>query len=265
MKRRICLLLDPYDPVDIGFLKKENSRDSYYLLSDNRPYDPNFENWAMLPNGDMRKINDYDKFMDSANQIIKLVIDDMRQKLEVDTFKNTDNIKETTLTKYLKQKMQERDEMGSKALEDPKQYKLDYLRISMQITSVYIIADNKLDDLKNSVEANEELIQTIIDERKEELKKEEEEAEIENELDMVNSLIKSTFPNNTEPIQIESCKYNNEDISPREITTKLSTHYLPQYITQVDITKTLNDTYEIVTNLGIIERSKGGNITIKKK
>ena len=40
---------------------------------------------------------------------------------------------------------------------------------------------------------------------------------------------------------------------------------LPQYITQVDITTTLDDNYTIKTNLGTIVRGKGGKITVYAK
>ena len=48
-----------------------------------------------------------------------------------------------------------------------------------------------------------------------------------------------------------------------ELITKLASHMLPAFMTQINILDTLDDSYTIKTNLGtIIRESKTGRITI---
>ena len=40
---------------------------------------------------------------------------------------------------------------------------------------------------------------------------------------------------------------------------------LPDFLTQIDIRETLDDEYEIETNLCVVKRAKGGSISIEDK
>jgi hypothetical protein len=161
--------------------------------------------------------------------------------------------------------MNDRDRLASLVKDNP-DFKLEYISTCIQLTSAYIITGSKLDEIKNDEKANEEIMNVIREERKKEIEQEESEKEIANELDLVNAMIKEVLPEDKrDNLQIESCSYNDESVEPSEITTKLSNHMLPEFMTQVNILDTLEDHYEIVTNTCIITRAKGGEITIKER
>lgn len=206
--------------------------------------------YIMGADGNLMKINDYQKAIDNLEDIYYSTLDSFKEKLMsdggIDPYKMRDNI------------MTEQGLITS-SKEEAEKYKLLYVKNSMILTTLYTLYSELLDTMNNE-KAQEAIRNAIIEERVEHG-----EDEPKNELDIVNNSIKQFFPKDYEKIEVESCIYNDEDISHADLINKLSSHMLPQFLTQVDITTTLDDTYSINTNLGTIVREKGGKISVYAK
>lgn len=205
--------------------------------------------YIMGANGKLMKINDYQKAIDNLEDIYYSTLNEFKESLDednIDPYKFRDDL--------LKDQA-----MITSSKEEAEKNKLLYVENSMVITSLYTLYSELLDTM--NTEKTQEAIRTaIIEERIEHG-----EDQPRNELDIVNNSIKQFFPKDYERVEVDSCTYNGEDISHADLINKLSSHMLPQYITQVDITTTLDDNYTIKTNLGTIVRSKGGKITVYAK
>ena len=253
--RYIYMLIPPYDAGDLIYAKKDNTDDKYFYdktLSSLQIIE-GIDSYILLHNGVMSRVTkkNIDSLKSNRNAIIKLSIEKLRDE----------NI-DTIYSSFVKETMDRRDSLSTLAQKDANKYKLEYLSVCMMLTSAYIIVEDRLDELKDDKEANDEMVQAIIEERENEI----EEHEIENELDMLNAMIKECIPKDKRnDLQIESCTYNGKSMTQEEIVNKLSSHMLPEFMTQVNILDTLEDQYEIVTNNYIITREKGGEISIKEK
>jgi len=244
------MIVEPYDVNDLE-LALHSSEDRYLRMIDE--VDNDFDKYILLPNGELKKVSNIEMVRKNKDVIVSNVLDSMKEN---DSVINGD---------YITRKMNDRDRLASLVKDNP-DFKLEYISTCIQLTSAYIITGSKLDEIKNDEKANEEIMNVIREERKKEIEQEESEKEIANELDLVNAMIKEVLPEDKrDNLQIESCSYNDESVEPSEITTKLSNHMLPEFMTQVNILDTLEDHYEIVTNTCIITRAKGGEITIKER
>ena len=244
------MIVEPYDVNDLE-LALHSSEDRYLRMTDE--VDNDFDKYILLPNGELKKVSNIEMVRKNKDAIVSKVLDSMKEN---DSVINGD---------YITRKMNDRDRLASLVKDNP-DLKLEYISTCIQLTSAYIITGSKLDEIKNDEKANEEIMNVIREERKKEIEQEESEKEIANELDLVNAMIKEVLPEDKrDNLQIESCSYNDESVEPSEITTKLSNHMLPEFMTQVNILDTLEDHYEIVTNTCIITRAKGGEITIKER
>jgi len=119
--------------------------------------------------------------------------------------------------------------------------------------------------IDKQIEAHREELQSkmIAD-----MKKVREEAEkvLTNELDIVNDSLKTVLKDEAdEDNQILKCVYNGETISSDEMIKRLSSHMLPEFLTQIDINDTLDDEYRIDMEKAIIIRSKGGGIKVSRR
>ena len=244
------MIVEPYDVNDLE-LALHSSEDRYLRMTDE--VDNDLDKYILLPNGELKKVSNIEMVRKNKDAIVSKVLDSMKEN---DSVINGD---------YITRKMNDRDRLASLVKDNP-DFKLEYISTCIQLTSAYIITGSKLDEIKNDEKANEEIMNVIREERKKEIEQEESEKEIANELDLVNAMIKEVLPEDKrDNLQIESCSYNDESVEPSEITTKLSNHMLPEFMTQVNILDTLEDHYEIVTNTCIITRAKGGEITIKER
>jgi hypothetical protein len=257
------MLINPYDAKDLAFAlhETEGLDDRYYCID---KYDKNNdefekaydirskEDYILLPNGELRETFNLEKVVANKQAIVDRVLDSMKDD-------------DLILKGYTEQKRRERDELTSTA-KDSNENKLKYIATCLQLTSAYTLLGYKLDELKNDKQADTDIIEAIKKQREEEIKEEEESQEITNELEMVNAMLRELLPKEkSDSIEIESCSYNGEEMSPRDITDRLATHMIPEFMTQVNILDTLDDQYEIVTNHCIISRAKGGEITIKDR
>jgi hypothetical protein len=246
------MILEPYDAKDLAYALS-NTNDDRYIKLDSYDGTSTGEEYILLPNGELKSISNIESVIKHKQAIIDRVLDNMKSTCDI-----VDG-------DYISIKMNERDKLGSLVKDNP-DLKLEYISTCTQLTSAYIITGYKLDEIKNDEKANEKIMDAIREERKKEIEEEENDKEIANELDLVNAMLKEIIPKEKRvELQIESCKYNDESIDPVDLTTKLSNHMLPEFMTQVNILDTLEDHYEIVTNTCIITRAKGGEITIKER
>lgn len=179
-------------------------------------------------NGKILKISDYDKMMGNIDLIKRLGTEEISK--DIDGY---------------------RDEALRLTHLDPEENLIDCIRGSVILNTVYNILDNILDENKKRLE------NAIVDELIEQRKEEENARGITNELEMVDSVIDKYFPGKKEEVEILSCEYNGEPIDQGDLVDKLASHVFPQYLTQIDIRTTLEDTYIIKTNMGNIVREKG--------
>ena len=122
--------------------------------------------------------------------------------------------------------------------------------------------------LNNEIETHREKIQSdMMVSIKEIREKQEEEAEITNELELLNKRICDVLkdPNERMNDNFQFCYYNGEKLSQQDMADKLASHVFPQFLTQIDINTTLDDSYTIETDKLIISRTPGGKIKISRK
>jgi len=205
--------------------------------------------YIMGANGKLMKINDYQKAIDNLEDIYYSTLNEFKESLDEDNI-NPYEFRDLLLSDQA---------MITSSKKEAEKNKLLYVENSMVITSLYTLYSELLETM--NTEKTQEAIRTaIIEERIEHG-----EDQPKNELDIISNSIKQFFPKDYERMEVDSCTYNGEDISHADLIDKLSSHMLPQYITQVDITTTLDDNYTIKTNLGTIVRGKGGKITVYAK
>lgn len=139
-------------------------------------------------------------------------------------------------------------------------YPVECIRGSVIKSTYYDICDEVIDNKSES----------LTDVIAEEVKKEREEVEnskpMKTELDVVNFVIEKYLGKLADGLEIEQCTYNGIAISPNDLITKLHSHTMPEYLEQIDIRTTLEDTYTIKTNIGDIYREPHtGRITVYAK
>lgn len=132
---------------------------------------------------------------------------------------------------------------------DPKDNMIDCIRGSVIKSTYYSICEEILSDKSESLQ--EEITKTIEEEVDEDVKK------VKNELDMVNIVVEKYLKGDLNNLEITECTYNGLSINPADLIYKLHSHTMPDYLEQIDIRTTLNDTYTIKTNLGDIYREPG--------
>ena len=198
--------------------------------------------YVMFASGELKHITDYNKVYGKWEDLYKISLEKYKSSI-IDTNKLFVDLNNTKTNLSSNKEIAEEN-------------KLEYVQTCMRLTALYDIDDTILDRIKDDNQVQDTIIEAIKAER------EENEDDITNEMDIVESTIKKVFPKDYEKLEITKCQYNGEEISHEEMVMKLASHVLPQFITQIDITETLEDSYEIETNLGKIVRSPGGTISI---
>jgi hypothetical protein len=213
--------------------------------------------FILLADGKLTHISNYKKIYDNIDIAYETSLSIYKVYLETinsNSGKDMHDIYKEELNKA----MLERANYSS-TKEEAEKHKLEYMMKCMIITSLYTIDESILDESINNEEMQDAIMKAIKEERSDN------EDDIQNELDIVGSIIKKYFPKDYEKFEYKKCIYNGEEISPDEMSDKLMSHVLPQYLTQVNINDTLNDTYTIESNLGtIVREQKTGKIIILK-
>lgn len=202
------------------------------------------KNYLITPNGKVLFVKDFDKVFANFEFI---------EKQAVDSIKNDD-------TNGVKKLSTLRDEMILIKEKNP-----DIKNFMIATTVLGYIYELFDEDIENH---REDLQSSMIASIKHVREEAEENAEIRNELDILNKQIKYILkdPNERAEDEFQYCTYNGEEVSQEEIVDILTSHVLPEYlIPQVDINETLEDTYRIETNKLIITRETGGALKIKRK
>ena len=182
-------------------------------------------------------------------------------------FKNLDYIEHSAIQTFIEQ-----DKNGAKKLEDLRDEMiklksnqpntLDFMRATTVLGYIYQVIDNEIETHREKIQ--EDMNASIKQVREEQ----EENAEVQNEFDIVNKQIRAVLrdPKEREEDEFESCTYNGEPISQEDMVAKLTSHVLPQFlIPQIDINETLDDYYHIETKKLIITREVGGSMKITRK
>ena len=200
--------------------------------------------YLITPNGKVLFVKDFDKVFANFEFI---------EKQAIDSIKND-------------------DENGIKKLEDFRD-EMILIKEKNPDTKNFMIATTVLgyiyELINEDIETHREDLQSKMMASIKHVREEaEENAEIRNELDILNKQIKNVLkdPNERQEDEFQYCMYNGEEVSQEEIVNILTSHVLPEYlIPQIDINETLEDTYRIETNKLIITRESGGALKIKRK
>lgn len=176
---------------------------------------------------------------------------------------NIDNIKAIS-KEQVKEDLDKYRDLGNELIHlDYSTNTVDCIRGSVIKSTYYSICSDKIDD--NSESIVDDIADIVKEEREDEIKKN----PIRNELDMVNQVVKTYLYKDGESmdtLEIQQCTYNGIEINPNDLITKLYSHTMPEYLEQIDIRTTLNDTYTIKTNMGDIYREpKTGKIFALRK
>lgn len=244
-------LMDLEDQMDMVFAQDDHHDGIYYYFPKDDARLPNITDsdqlYTILPDGEELGISNLQIFLQNRDKILKkglAFLDDYIKSAHM------------SYNEYLQLVLKDKNKYA-RTKEDAIKYKLEYIQTAIKITSIYILTHQELDEVSKNEKAQEEIRNTIKNIR------EENENEIKNELDMVNKVIQDAFPDNQEELCIDSCTYNGQEMDQNELITKLASHMLPAFMTQINILDTLDDSYTIKTNLGtIIRESKTGRITI---
>lgn len=244
-------LMDLEDQMDMVFAQDDHHDGIYYWFpkDDNKLPDltENDQLHTILPDGEEMGISNLQVFLKNRGRILKKGLDFL-----------DDYIKSANMSynEYLQLVLKDKDKYA-RTKDSAIKYKLEYIKTAIKITSIYILTHQELDEISKNEKAQEEIRNTIKSIR------EENENEVQNELDMINKVIQDAFPDNQEELRIDSCTYNGQEMDQDELITKLASHMLPAFMTQINILDTLDDTYTIKTNLGtIVREAKTGKITI---
>lgn len=184
--------------------------------------------------GDIMEIQDY-------KNNYKMILDNLEQ------------IKELT-KEQVKNDLDEYRDKGNNLIHlDFSSDTVDCIRGSVIKSTYYSICEDMIDSKSESLQ--EKITEMAEEETEEDIKN------IKTELDMVNLVVDKYLKGDKDKLEIKKCIYNGKEISPEEILYKLHSHTLPEYLEQIDIRTTLDDTYTIETNLGDIYREpKTGKI-----
>lgn len=173
--------------------------------------------------------------------------------------KNLDKIRMYQMQKISDNIDYYRDESERLTHLDPNKDLLDCIRGAVMRKGYLNSMNMKLDKKHEDKNTESEIMGAIIDTRKENKAD-----EAQNEFDIVNSALESSYPGKRN-WQVLNCVYNGQKIDPDDMIYRLKSHMLPDFLTQIDIRDTLDDEYTIETNFCIVKRSKGGSISIEDK
>lgn len=243
----IIMLMDLYEPNDMLIMNQQTTLKNYKFYFPNMDppiQSPNDKYYTILPDGTLSKVSNVKLFTKNKETILDMSLNSYKESLDEDL---------GVLESVLKTLIQEKKD----ALEN-EDY-LSFVSYSVQITALYLVTEGKIDHI---LEDEDELdrVFTSIGELGEE-------DDITNELDMLNSMLRNNFSlEELQSMEVLNSSYNGEKIDNDEIMDVLASHMLPEYITQIDIRDTAEDTYTIETNICTIIREKDTmNIRILKK
>lgn len=230
----IVFICDLYDPSYMITLSNQSSYKDYKFIFPSSDIIPQGDCVTMLGDGNLYKMKSYNMFKQNREQILDI---------EINKLKGIENTEETI--RNLKVKLQSSEDI------------MEIAKLCLNITLIYYVIERMAID-----GTKEENIENIIDK----VSKIDENFEVTNELEMLSSFLNKQFTKEEiNNMEILNARYNDEEIDEREIINKLSTHKLPQYLSEIDIRTTFDDTYMIETNLCTIFRNQNIEFTIIKE
>ena len=243
----IIMLMDLYEPNDMLIMTQQTTLKNYKFYFPNMSppvQSPNDKYYTILPDGTLSKVSNIKLFNKNKETILDMSLNSYKESLGTDL---------DTLESVLRTLIQEKKD----ALES-EDY-LSFVSYSVQITSVYFLTEGKIERILEDEDELNEIFTTIGELGEEE--------DVTNELDMLNSMLRNNFSlEELQSMQVLNSSYNGKEIDSDEIMDVLASHMLPEYITQIDIRDTVEDTYTIETNICTIIREKDTmNIRILKK
>lgn len=203
--------------------------------------------FLVAPDSSCYKIVDFDKIISN--------IDSIKTK-----------VKEKLMNNYEKYRDQmEAEEKDQKNLEitvdDISKYSsnvLSYVKTSYLGYNLSKVMNKYIDDNEDTIQ--EGINKSILDARMEDA-----DNTVKNELDLINKIMLDHGLNaNNKDAEVKKCIYNGEEIDINKLVSLLYSYTFPEYITQVNIQDTMEDTYEIQMNGYTLKRAKGGKISITK-
>ena len=231
--------LNDYNDTLVAISSNETKSCEYFFCTVKNPAIRDVEgsiHYLLMPNGDIKKIKDIDTVKKNYDVIYSNGLE--QYKAYLDTLNTSYEDIVSTLKDKKKELLKNNDILA-------------FIQTSMQITSIYAILEEEAEEMKESKEAMDQMVDAIKT-----IRDKEEEDDISNELEIVNSLLKKYFSQEElDALEIKECSYNGKVIPKEEMLDELSSHVLPEFlIKQVDINETKSDTYYIRTNLGTIYR-----------
>lgn len=212
------------------------------LLRDGSKF--NIKTYLILPTAESMGIRDFDKIYENLSKI---------ESIGIKTLKNNDEQKKETFEQF-------RDRMLS--MKSNATTVGEIMAATTGLAYIYELIDQFIEDHRMELQKN--MYASIKEVREEQ----EENAELTNELEMINKHAKTVLKDNVED-QFLQCIYNGEEITQEEMIKILSNHMLYEEDVvsedQVYILNTLDDEYRIETEKLIITRDYGGSIKVSAK
>ena len=208
---------------------------------------------CMLADGSLASVSNLKKYFVNEFNIYNSSLTKLKNDLHVTHYKNDDP--DSPLARLLKDSLRIRGEL-SVSEEIAKAKKLEYIQACMKMTSAYNIYDQILDKRNEDDQDQDEIMDAIKEVRKEENK-------IRTELDLLSNTLEQYFPKGD--FEIKRVFYNDLPMKIDDFSKKISSHTFPEFLEQIDIRETLDDTYTIEGDQAIIKREKGGKITVEMK
>lgn len=228
--------LDPEHMLKLKSMESKTEYKFYFPSSTSVPKILDNAKLMMSTNGELKNIINYDMFLKSvygSTEDCRRV--DILNKI-YQKYISTHTINNDILIK-LKNK-----------LIDDKLPPLEYGAIAFEIALIYMYLNEHTEELTTGDNENK-VIESVAD------KYGEKEIEVTNELEMLSVVLNEKFTKDQiNNMNILKASYNGKDMESDEILGILSTHVLPQYLTQIDIRDTKDDTYTIETDLCTIIR-----------
>ena len=243
----IITLMDLYEPNDMLIMTQQTTLKNYKFYFPNMTppaQSPNDKYYTILPDGSLSKVSNIKLFTKNKETILDMSLNSYQESLGTDL---------NELESLLKTLIQEKKD----ALEN-EDY-LSFVSYSVQITSLYILTEGKIEHILENEDELDKVFTSIGELGEEE--------DVTNELDMLNSLLRNNFSlEELQSMEVLNSSYNGKEMDNDEIMDVLASHMLPEYITQIDIRDTVEDTYTIETSICTIIREKDTmNIRILKK
>ena len=239
--------MDLYEPNDMLIMTQQTTLKNYKFYFPNMTppaQSPNDKYYTILPDGSLSKVSNIKLFTKNKETILDMGLNSYQESLGTDL---------DELESLLKTLIQEKRD----ALEN-EDY-LSFVSYSVQITSLYILTEGKIEHILENEDELDKVFTSIGELGEEE--------DVTNELDMLNSLLRNNFSlEELQSMEVLNSSYNGKEMDNDEIMDVLASHMLPEYITQIDIRDTAEDTYTIETSICTIIREKDTmNIRILKK